>query len=1034
VKLQNVKASQSDYLRRFLTRVSAGTNEIFKKNLWGIYLCCAIFSATFSGIVYKYFDINQEYSELIVGALAWDYLNKFHDYSLLFSMVFSFVMALIIIGSLFKRLDNVYGENVAAQLHEFLLLLCAPAGCWLLGLIATKNESLLLLHISCVLIVVTVLFSYLMTFKKYTLQDEGFTAPLMLIQEVWLLIILSVLSSAALGVIVSRAIPVFQIQHLIKGEYVLQLTAVVLAIVVPFLTHSLLSQASLEKTRLRVRKLILIIQIPLPFMFLILIPNAWYSNGEVIQGYNISPWLYLTVALCVALTFWRIVLGYRLSMSTSSVPLKLISSMSIIGSILFIKAYPLGVPYISPDDYHFGEFLTPWWSWSEFGQLPFWDYAPARGMVNYFQGAFASIFFDGRVADFSATVPFIYLGLLLVSFPVLTKSLGKGVTIIAFLIAPYINSWSMEIDVMIAIFICFFVQKFFELSPRNWLGLSFLMILALILFAPGQGGLTAVAVSPLALIMIYRYGVDFDRSQVIPVVLFIICLSLLAYFTPLAKMLFGAFRYAIEQSAVNSIAHGISWGSSFNLSGNNPWLFEFVRSSWILVTIISAVLILKLAGEEPSRSRNKLLAYTVPIFIITLLFIIRAAGRIDGGPSRLGNATIWAFSFLLPILFFAVRNNKYKERFVLLWVSLAGLMAPFYSTSESGIGEIYSAKFNPVYVDSPVLASMSATKARFPVIGLALADPAHIKRLLAVRELLDSVLDKNETYFDLTSRGAQYYYTNRMQPIESGAIYNLVTESQQQRAIDSLKMIKPPAILIYGTNITHDGGSASLRSYLIYRYVLLLPNYEVVETEDEVWLIRNDRLDRLDRTKVKAQYTINSALTATLDRIFQEPDLRNVPASWGRSYESLERTFHSVRRTSKAFPVLDINSVSILDDGGYQVIGEDPYIRFDISKLDLSGKDAGLVSFSFSCERGLGPTPIIEFFWSSKDLSESEMTVSRFDGRSGVLILPVDTTPSWLLAEKLQTIRFDVRDKASCNTFSIQNISFLQRNAVSEKI
>ena len=858
---------------------------------------------------------------------------------------------------------------------------------------------------------------------------------LICIQEILLLLICSIFSSAALGVLVSRFIPVFQIEHLLKGKYVVGLTFVAFAISLSVITYLMVASKSLEKFRSTVQRLILILQIPLPFFFLVLVPNPWFVEGKVIQGYSLTPGIVAVVTLCIAAGYWNLFYCYKKTKAIVTKPLNLIPWVSIVGGILFIKAASLGVPNIPIDDYHFGEMLTPWWSLVEYSAVPFWDYAPARGLINYCLGAFSTFFFDGTVATFFVAIPFIYLGILFISFPIISNSIGKGNATIAFLIAPYINFVS-EIDILVTVFICFLCQKFFTRSPRYWLVSSLLLAMAIILYAPGQGGLAVLAVSPLACIMIHRFYLDFKKSpsQIIPIVIIIIFITLFCFFTPLGKMIFGAIRYALEQSHVNSIANGVSWNRSFNVGDSNPWLFEFMRASWILVTIFAAMLIIKMCGEKSSPSRNMLLAYAIPIFIITLLYIIRAAGRIDpGSPSRLGIASIWAISLLLPILLFSGDKNKRQGKLILLWVSFAGIITPYFGSTQTSLSDLYAVKFNPVYVDASVLKSLSETKTKFPKIGYALADSIHMNRLLTIREFLDKVLEKDETYLDVTSRGAQYFYTGRKQPIESGAIYNLVTEPQQLRAIESLKRVKPPAILISGDNILHDGGGASLRSYILYRYLLLLPNYKLVQTESQVWLIREDRLKRLIGLNIKSQSSINEDPNSLLNRIFRVPDLRDIPASWGRSYANLSKIFHNVHRVSEKRPISSVHSIAILKNNSYQVIGKDPFVTFDVSDLHLSGKDVGLISFDFTCERGAGPDPQIEFFWSSETLPQTELTVSRFNGKNGNLILPIDSTPSWLLTENLQTIRFDIANENSCKTFTIRNINFLQRNSVSQK-
>ncbi len=106
---------------------------------WGYFLASIIFAGFFAKITYLAFDTPQQYSELIVGNIAWSYSNKFHDYAMLFSFVGVFFVSLIIISGLSGRLVRRIGVEAENNFHEFLVLLSAPAGFWFAGLLTTRN-------------------------------------------------------------------------------------------------------------------------------------------------------------------------------------------------------------------------------------------------------------------------------------------------------------------------------------------------------------------------------------------------------------------------------------------------------------------------------------------------------------------------------------------------------------------------------------------------------------------------------------------------------------------------------------------------------------------------------------------------------------------------------------------------------------------------------------------------------------------------------------------------------------------------------
>lgn len=1027
VNVQKRSLYLTDAFRGMRSSVLNGANDVFKRNLCGVLLSCAIVAAALSGLVYHFLDISQSYAELIVGSVAWQYTSKFRDYAFLFTAVFGFVAVFLLTSAILDRLAKASGDHAVAAFDQLLLVLCAPAGFWFFALVISDNSSLSLLWISGSLVGLAMTFTSFLLLRKNLKDGPVLADPVTLVQDCLLTLVLVVFSAAAIGVFVSRFLPILGIQRLLKGEYVIWLSLTAFALTFIALLALILASSQISQAQSKIRSLLIFSQIPAPLFFFILIPNPWYAEGRIFQNYTISLWAYITVALCMAVHYWQICYSYKRSTPNHASQLALIPAMTYIAVIIFIKATPIGIPQVSHDDYHFGEFLTPWINWVDFGLLPYWDYAPARGMVNYLPGAFAAVFFENGVAAFYAATPFIYLLILLLSFPILSRTMGKGVSFLAFLIAPYINGMS-EIDVIVTVFICFLVRRNLQMSPEKWLALSLVCALLLILFAPGQGGLAALSVMPLAAIMLWRFFVEFERRKLNFVIAAVVLLCLAALVTPLGKMLIGAFRYGLEQSSVNSIAHGKSWVDSFATSGHNPWLFEIIRSSWILVSIFAALTILRLAAQRKPVSSSALFFYAVPIFIITVLFIIRAAGRIDIGVTRLGIASIWAFAFLLPILLFAERTQPNQGRLVFFWVCLAGFFAPFgaYPTS---ILEMYDKKFNPVHVDSTSLRLMSEVEEEFPHVGRSLVEPEHLDRVRNIRNVLDRVLEDGETYLDMTNRGAHYYYSERRQPIETAAIYNLVTESQQSRAVTSLIEDAPPAILLSADNIIHDGGGASLRSYLLYRWVMLRPDYEVVHLEELVWLIRKDRIARLGGLEADGHQPTADNPERLVNDMFRVPYLANVPASWGRSQASLEHALFSAI-TSSPLEFVGAHSVQTIKSGRYRVVGEDPHVVFDISSLNVDGKDVGLIGFDFHCKRSFGPEPVIELYWSSGNLAHNESTAVRFAGREGRLLVPIDSTPSWLLTTDLQTLRFDLQDRTSCETFSLSNISLLQRTVV----
>ncbi|MGZ8933261.1 MAG: hypothetical protein ACXW04_00030 [Methylobacter sp.] len=997
--------------------------SIFCFQKWGYFLSSIILAGFFAKIAYWIFDDHQQYSELIVGSIAWSYSNKFHDYAMLFSFVGVFFVSLMIISGLSGRLDKRLGHGAENSFHEFLVLLSAPVGLWFAGLLTTRNSSLFLLELSGSLLITALIFVYFLTEKTENYWDRDAAKIFPILQTIFLVIVATGLAVAAIGVGVNRISAVLNNKFYLHSALVYRLEAFFLLLVALISVVFVIKSRSSKNLEQLFRSTLFFLQIFFPAFFLVLIPTPWFAENKLFIGYPLSNFGYWIIGILIVVAYIDLFRQYKLGVvSLAANPVDIFSTTCAVGVLLFLKVGPIYEPSISPDDYHFGEMLVPWWSLVQQHMVPFWDYAPARGLINYFPGAINSIFFDGKVSSFTAGSPFIYAAILLVAMPVIRWCVGLGVAALALLFMSGINGLS-EIDILVTVFLCIGIQGFFKWKPTTWIAIWILLDLTILLYAPGQGALAILATSPLGFYKLRQAYIE-ERKAFAGMVWFLAAVALgISLITPVGKMLYGAIRYGLEQSSVNSIANGISWNNSFATADANPWLFEIVRASWLFVALLAGALILHMRSPRYAMTRSRVLAYAVPILILTVLFIIRASGRIDPDVSRLGYASIWALSLLLPLLLFATHKYKSRGSAIFLWLSIVGIISPYFG----GVVTNFAYVFEPFHVPAGNTVAINGTAVGMPELGKANMDPLHLARLIAIRKVLDKVLDPEETYLDLTGRHATYFYFNRRPPIETGSVYNLVTEPQQLRAISSLQQEPPPAILISADNILWDGGPAGLRANLLYRSILLKPGYKVVKIGSQVWLLRADRVERTSGMGVISVSEVDDLPTNVIHEIFRVLDLRAIPASWGRSFATLDNKMHKVQAVDDVVPS-NMNSIMRQSDGYYRVIGDDPFIRFDISKLHLKGRDAGIISFDFTCKKMEG-APIIEIYWSSPSNSEGALTVVRLDGHNGRLIVPIDAMPAWLLAPHILSVRFDVLDRASCEAFKFENIRFLQRNS-----
>ncbi|MBD2019958.1 hypothetical protein H6F43_07120 [Leptolyngbya sp. FACHB-36] len=785
------------------------------------------------------------------------------------------------------------------------------------------------------------------------------------------------------------------------------------------------------------RFLLWAIQGVFPLFFFILMPTPWSTKDGAFYGYPVTLPLLLLLSSFVSITYVQWfrcfkVLSNKVTGGENAL-FAVVSPLCMLALLLFVKAQPVGASTIPLDDYHWGEFLLPWWLSQTFHFVPFWDYEPARGLINYVPGFLATLFLDGTAASHWATGtpanPLLLLPYLTLSYLVISRPIGALPAFLALLLMPTGNGFS-EIDTILAVCLCFLSSYFLKQQWVKWLVAWSTIGLVLLLFSPGQAGLLLLSTVPLAAFALFR-AVRTDRWTLIRVGLggglLLIVLLLL---TPIGKMLFGAVRYAIEQSSINSIAYGTPWADSW---GTNPVLsyslWEALRTAWIGVGLFAGLLLLRAVVDRAWTERQRVIVFTLPIVLLTILFIPRAAGRIDPASlSRLGNASIWAICLLLPIVLITAFGQRAQARSLLIVALLGGAIVGLPSAEA-----LISKPIRTIDVSS--LAFVNAVELGFPAMGPQVTiDPAQLKRLQTIRQVLDTALDPGETYLDLTNRNAQYFYLGRPLPIQAGAFYNLPHRNQQIRAIQKLETAPPPVVLVAAEAILHDGAALPLRAHLLYRYVT--DRYVPIAVGEQVYLVRPDRVERLNSRLSGATKPVTVGATPAdrlrlLDQAFRTKDLKKLPRSWGQSFESLRSELHPVATIDGAVnPVM--HSVEKTGETSYRITGSDPYLIFDITNLSLNGDRAGVLAFDFSCQPQRA-VPTLEVYWSSQSIGgPDEEAVVRFSARRGKVLVPLDAAPRWLLAKGIQTLRIDIADPAPCSTFSLSQISFFQRSNLSE--
>jgi hypothetical protein len=269
--------------------------------------------------------------------------------------------------------------------------------------------------------------------------------------------------------------------------------------------------------------------------------------------------------------------------------------------------------------------------------------------------------------------------------------------------------------------------------------------------------------------------------------------------------------------------------------------------------------------------------------------------------------------------------------------------------------------------------------------GMVSMGPSHRQSTQRIREVMDAILAPGEPYYDLTNRTARYAYLGRPVPTAWTSPYYLDDETAQRRAARDIGALPVKLLLLKAYNIEHDGGSASLRAYWLYRFVI--DNYIPFQVNEFVFAVHRRFVSEPSVAKVLEAGADTDFVI--LESVFGAGNLRSVPISWGRSYATLAKEFGPESRPLKVSRVSE--KVSELNSPKPAKGGFADRKRFETLRLTLNCRAQGQVRMSWVARHG-----------------ETEVTYFvNFLTETGIALVPLGSRPSWLLADEIAELRLD---------------------------
>ena len=293
-----------------------------------------------------------------------------------------------------------------------------------------------------------------------------------------------------------------------------------IAAAVYFFYHCHVGGAALTRS---VMRLLVIGQLFLAPFYLLLMPDLYLVESDR-PVFRPAAWLWVLSGGLVLVSMLDVLVRYRRNRDTQTRDLtQFLSPWALFGLILLLRLAITAPPHVWADDYHFGESLLGWWSFWEYGKLPYIDYISPHGIFGDDIGGLLSlVLYDGTAATIAEADRIAAALTLLVAFLALARAIDNiGLAFVGVLLFGLI---ARKLGLLLLVpFLCYWIWRCSRQSHDLLNSLSWWLISSalLVLAVPAQGLIAVLATLPAVLLHVRRPGFSsrcWSRSR-----LFLIC-------------------------------------------------------------------------------------------------------------------------------------------------------------------------------------------------------------------------------------------------------------------------------------------------------------------------------------------------------------------------------------------------------------------------------------------------------------------------------------------------------------------------------
>lgn len=758
------------------------------------------------------------------------------------------------------------------------------------------------------------------------------------------------------------------------------------------------------------------VQLPVPLLLLLGFTRV-YEQGGGVTGNIITP-VAAVVALSLAIAgVWLNVRAMRrLKNENVRNPSDLIFLPAIVSICCFLS---YKTPrYLDLDFFHMGEQTLSWQQLFELGQFPYSEFAVARGLGDALPGLLNVLFFEGNLSTITVAASLPALLVTGLNTFLLCRLLGMGWgSVMAFCGA----SSPMFKDHLVLPFLLVLLLPGLLANPLRWLTAWLFCSVFYCLYNHTGGIALTMGTTPVAVWMLYRaiakgYLMDaWTRRRTRFLVTSGMIVALMLILAPLLKEW---VVYVLDQGSANVIANGNTFWLRTVVPDWFRWqdkfTWEFFRiGGWIVGIFLLADLLARYYRcDGPEKKRELPTPFNV-LCISGIFWAIAicpySMGRIDyRGLSRPGGITLFFLGALLPLALLLGKGSRPLRTVAAFSIVIGVASATCYSSPL----EISRVAVQPIPVP-PQVVWVEGAKIGMPKLGNTFIDPAALDFIRSMKFVADAVLRDGETYLDQSNNLLLYYLLDKKVPAIYAGYYIVTSEGLQKKVIAALERERPPLVWI-GPPKTYGSGTASLRSYRVYRW-LLKSGYRYQEYNGLQFMVRDDRFQELFPVPPFSGADELAALSAAFDN----GDIQFVPLAWGRNMSRLEARF--VRGGHPPRQVNVYQSLLSMPAEGVELPGVATGWVMDGT---VNGGDLDFITFRIAAPPPHLPLKVkVSWAEAGSPFSEERSLILNAEADTPLLV-PLGSRPAWLLSPAISSMKIEVAG-ADVGGAAVEGVEFL---------